>query len=103
MKKIKKSIVPTYTEEHLLSAYPGEITNQELLKRFDKYLRDDDPKDQTNFVIKNKYREGYDYKLILKEAWDILHRKYGGIELNRLKENDYYSRKYTVKFPEVSN
>jgi hypothetical protein len=54
-----------------------------LLKSFDKYCRDDNPDDVTNFVIKKKCNERYNYKLMPKECWDILSAKYGGIEIKR--------------------
>jgi len=92
-------MIVKYTQEHLIKEYPGEITNTSLLKDFNKYLRDDDPNDITNFVIRNKCREGTDYKLVSKALWEKLHAKYGGLELKRYKDNDYYSRKFNIKFP----
>ena len=73
MKKVKNGNIAHYSEEHLLKEYPGEISNKELLKNFDKYLRDNDPNDPTNFVIKSKYKENQDYKLLPKEAWQLLY------------------------------
>jgi hypothetical protein len=64
--------------EHLENENPGRITNERLFKDFNKYLRDDDPNDPTNFVIKSKAREGIEYKLIPKACWDILHTRFGG-------------------------
>jgi hypothetical protein len=34
-------MLPKYTQEHLEYEFPGRITNEKLLKSFDKYLRDD--------------------------------------------------------------
>ena len=62
---------------------PGPITNHVLLKPAHKYLRDDNQNDVTNFVMKNKTREGYDYKLMPKECWKVLFDKYGGEEVKR--------------------
>jgi hypothetical protein len=72
-----------------------------LLKRFDRYLRDDNEQDVTNFVVRSKIREGYDYRLISKDGWDRLHKKYQGLELKREKDDDTYNRKYIIKFPLV--
>jgi hypothetical protein len=72
-----------------------------LLKNFSKYIRDDNEEDPTNFVVRGKIREGYDYKLLPKESWNILMKKYGGLEIKRFKDNDYFSRKYIIKFPAV--
>jgi len=80
---------------------PGRITNETLLKRYDKYFRDEDTKDPTNFVVKNKIREGYDYKLISRDTWQLLVKKYDGLEIKRYKDNEYYSRKFIIKFPAV--
>lgn len=86
-----------------MQTQPGNITNEVLLKNFDKYLRDSKEDDVTNFVVRSKIREGYDYKLIPKDCWEPLHNKYGGIEIKRLKDNDNYSRRYAIKFPIVNN
>jgi hypothetical protein len=73
-KKIKRQQYGAieYSAEHLQTNYPGEIANQTLLKTPAKYLRDSDQNDVTNFVVKNKVREGYDYKLMPKECWKVL-------------------------------
>lgn len=73
------------------------------MKSFDKYIRDDNDNDPTNFAIRNKTREGTDYKLVPKKCWDIVYKKYGGLELKRIKCTDYYAKKYEVKFPSVSS
>ena len=52
-----------------MNDHPGEINNEVLLKRYDKYYRDDNQEDVTNFVVRSKIREGYDYKLLPKESW----------------------------------
>ena len=52
--------------------------------------------------MKSKTRENYDFKLLSKECWNILHRKYGGFEIKRYKDNEYYSRKFIIKFPAVN-
>jgi hypothetical protein len=49
--------------------FPGRITNEALLKDFNKYLRDDDISDPTNFTIKYKLSERFDYKLLPLKCW----------------------------------
>ena len=83
--------------------FPGRITNEALLKDFSKYLRDDDPSEPCNFVIKNKAREGIDYKLLPKTCWLILHKRFGGLELVRFKDQDMYCRKFVILFKKVRN
>ena len=78
--------------------FPGRITNETLLKNLNKYLRDDDPTEPCNFAIKNKVREGIDYKLLPKACWLILHKRFGGLELIRFKDQDMYNRKFIIKF-----
>jgi DUSP domain len=85
------------------SDHPGPISNQTLLKRFDKYFREDNEADPTNFVIRSKVREGYDYKLLPEEVWSPLFKKFGGLEIKRYKDTEYYSRKYILRFPMVLN
>ena len=77
--------------------YPGYITNEKLFKDFSKYLRDDDPNDSTNFVLKKKVREGVDYVLLPKKCWDIIRERFGGKEIIRYKDPETYNRRYTVK------
>ena len=77
-KKIKKNHKVEYDVEHLQTEYPGEITNTRLLKDFNKYVRDDDPNDITNFILKTKMREKADYILLPREAWKMLQDKYKG-------------------------
>jgi hypothetical protein len=48
--------------------------------------------------MKNKVRENYDYRLISKELWELLHSKYGGQEIKRFKDTESYSNKYIIKF-----
>lgn len=81
---------------------PGKISNETLLKKFDKYFRDDNVEDSTNFVVRSKIRENYDYKLYPKECWNIFYKKYGGIEIKRFKDNEYYSRKFNIRYPSVN-
>ncbi len=58
-KLIKKGYANiAYKTEELLRDYPGPISNQTLLKDFNKYLRDDDVTDPTNLVIRRKTQEG---------------------------------------------
>ena len=64
-------------------------------------MRDDDPTDPTNFVIRGKARERNDYKLLPKKCWDILQAKYGGQEIVRHKDPDQFNRKFMIKFPAV--
>jgi hypothetical protein len=50
MKLVKKNYAHiNYVQDQLERDYPGPICNHLLLKDFTKYLRDDDPKDPTNF------------------------------------------------------
>lgn len=56
-KYIKRGHQVKYQPEILEKENPGRITNEVLLKDFNKYLRDDNPEDPTNFVIKTKARE----------------------------------------------
>jgi DUSP domain len=102
-KKLKKQvgISVSYSEEHLRSEYPGSIKNEVLLKRFDRYLRDDNERDVSNYVTRSKIREGYDYRFITKDGWTKLQSKYGGLEIKREKDDESYNRKYLVKFPLV--
>lgn len=67
-----------YSIEHFQKENPGRITNETLFKDFNKYLRDDDPKDPTNFVVKSKIREGMEYKLLPLKCWEILQKRFGG-------------------------
>jgi hypothetical protein len=82
--------------------HPGRISNEKLLKDFNKYLRDDDPNEPCNFVIKGKTREGIDYKMLPKGAWIPMLKRFGGLELIRFKDSDVYNRKFTIKFCPVS-
>jgi len=59
-----------------------------LFKNPQKYLKDDDETDPTNFVLKRKAREGYDYKLVPKSVWEPLQKRFGGREIVREKEKD---------------
>ena len=81
MKKIKRGLKPEYTLDYLEFEFPGKITNENLLKSFDKYLRDDNINDPTNFIIKTKVRENYEFKLLPKDCWKSLMEKYGGLEI----------------------
>ena len=88
------------TVEHLDSKHPGPIANEKLLKDFSKYIRIDDESDSSNFVIRNRYRETIHFKLINKQVWDMLHDEFGGITLQRDKDQShfsYFSPKYKVK------
>ena len=40
-KKVKKNYNVEYTIEHIKTEHPGKITNETLLKSYDKYFRDD--------------------------------------------------------------
>lgn len=82
--------------------HPGRITNEALLKDFKKYLREDDPTEPCNFTIKNKTREGVEFKLLPKGCWNILLKRFGGLELVRYKDPDIYNRKFVIKFSPVS-
>ena len=92
---------PDYSAEHLAQSFPGRVTNEKLLKSFDKYLRDDNQDDPTNFAIKNKLRERYEYHLIPKSVWEMFKNKYGGFEIKRQKDDPEAARKFEVKFPKV--
>ena len=92
-----------YNIEELAKDYPGPVTNEKVLKSPEKYLRDDDPNDITNFVIKSKASSYMDYKLVPKVCWDILQKRFGGgPELIRNKDGGQYSYSYEVKFNKVS-
>ena len=92
-----------YNPDDLFADFPGPITNDKVLKSPDKYLRDDDPNDPTNFVIKSKASSYMDYKLVPKECWEILHKRFGGgPELVRNKDGGMYSYSYEIKFNKVS-
>jgi hypothetical protein len=71
-RNVKRGYKYEYTIEHFERENPGRITNERLLKKFDKYLRDDNPEDPTNFVLKSKLREGIDYKLMPLSCWKTL-------------------------------
>ena len=59
----------TYDVEELEAEYPGPITNKVLLKSFSKYLREDDPTDPTNYIMRSKVVQGRDYKLLPLKCW----------------------------------
>lgn len=104
MKLVKKAYLQiAYIADELEREYPGPISNEKILKGFNKYMREDNnPADPTNFALKTKALEGRDYKLIPKKCWDILFKRFGGgPELARQKDTDYYSRKYIIKFAAV--
>jgi hypothetical protein len=81
-----------------LEYFPGPITNEALLKNPNKYYRDNDASDPTNFQIKSKLRERYDFRLITREIWNLLQSKYGGLELKREKDSDTYARRFIIRF-----
>jgi hypothetical protein len=108
MKIVKKYIYShqavAYQIEELERDYPGPINNKPIMKDYNKYIREDEAADPTNFVIKRKTQEGVNYKMIPKECWDIIFKRFGGgPEIVRVKDNDMYSysRKYTLKFTKV--
>lgn len=73
------------------------------MKTPEKYLREDDPSDPTNNVIKAKASSYMDYKLVPKICWEILHKRFGGgPELIRQKDPGQYSYNYEIKFNKVS-
>ena len=45
LKEIKRGKIPSFTPEELDKNNPGRITNEALLKDFNKYLREEDPSD----------------------------------------------------------
>lgn len=92
-----------FQPDELEKDYPGPITNQKILKSPNNYIRDDNENDITNQVIKSKASSYLEYKLIPKESWDILLKRFGGgPELIRHKDSGYYSYQYEVKFNKVS-
>lgn len=102
--KLVKKHFPSiqYNLEELEKDYPGPITNESLLKPFAKYYREDDPSDQTNFVIKSRVSSYTDYKLVPRECWEILQKRFGGgPDLVRNKDSSTYSYSYEVKFNKV--
>jgi len=78
LKQIKRNNSVEYTIEHIESENPGRITNELLFKDFHKYFRDDNKDDPTNFVIKNKAREGMEFRLLPKKCWEIIHKRFDG-------------------------
>jgi hypothetical protein len=100
----KKGKAFAYILDELERDYPGPITNNLLLKDYNKYLRDalESPDEPCNFVIKTKLLEGKQYKLIPSSCWKILQNRFEGMEIKRIKDKDSYLRKYNVKFPKVS-
>ena len=50
-----------YEVDHLHNLFPGKITNELILKSFDKYLRDNNLEDSTNFILKKKASEGNEF------------------------------------------
>jgi len=108
MKIVKKNLYSyhavAYQIEELERDYPGPIDNKPIMKDYSKYLREENPADQTNYAIKRKTQEGVNYKLLPKECWDIIFKRFGGgPEIVRVKDNDMYSysRKYIIKFTKV--
>ncbi len=99
--KVKRGVDVSYTEAHLQSLYPGEISNQNLLKESTKYLSDANQEDVSNFPIKTKLSEGTDYKLLDEDTWKKIQTKYGGICIKRNKLNDHYFKKYDVKLQKI--
>ncbi|CDW85002.1 ubiquitin carboxyl-terminal hydrolase family [Stylonychia lemnae] len=100
-KQVKKHYHVNHNYENLKRDYPGRINNEELLKDFSKYLRDDDLTDPANFTIKYRLSERFDYKLLPKKCWEILQNRFRGLELKRFKDTDFYNRKFIVKFPDI--
>jgi hypothetical protein len=81
------SLTIQYNPDELYADFPGPITNDMVLKSPEKYLRDDEPSDPTNFVIKSKASSYKDYKLVPQICWQILHTRFGGgPELVRSKD-----------------
>ncbi len=76
LKDLKMHKPVTYTMEELEINNPGSITNYKLLKDFNKYIRDDDPEDPTNFVLKSKMQLGIDYKLLPRKCWKIINDRF---------------------------
>ena len=101
---IKNNFQPQFTLDKLQKNFPGRITNEKLLKNFDKYLRDDNEMDPTNFAVKSKIRDRIDYMMVTEEVWKSLKSKYGGFEIKRQKsKKGYYSATYEIRFTKVSN
>mmetsp|Transcript_33865 Transcript_33865/g.24900 ORF Transcript_33865/g.24900 Transcript_33865/m.24900 type:complete len:176 (+) Transcript_33865:250-777(+) len=103
-KKVKRGYNSSqlhYSADHIKHTHPGQINNEPLLKPFDKYWREDNNQDPTNFVVRSKIREGYDYKLLPKDCWEPLVEKYGGFEIKRTKDTQFYSRRYVIRFPSI--
>lgn len=105
MKLIKRNYISiAYQPEELERYYPGPIDNAPILKDFNKYLREEDITDPTNLIVKRKTQEGTHYKLMPKECWDIIFKRFGGgPEIVRTKDNDMYSysRKFNIKLNKV--
>jgi len=61
-------------------------------------MREEDPSDPCNFVIKSRATSYSDYKLIPKRCWEILFARFGGgPELIRSKDGGTYSYSYEIK------
>jgi DUSP domain len=87
------------TVEHLDTTHPGPISNEKLLKDPASYVRVDDPSDTSNYVIRKRFKETVDFKLMPQAVWDMLFAEFGGVPLRREKDQShfsYFSPKYRV-------
>jgi hypothetical protein len=55
--KIRKQEKVEYTLEHLEKYCPGKITNEDILKPVDLFLKDGNESDITNFPLKKGMKE----------------------------------------------
>lgn len=101
IKLVKKGKSFHYVQDEIEREYPGPISNYLLLKDFSKYLREEDPSEQSNYALKSKVLEGKHYKLMPSKCWEILRGRFEGLELKRFKDSDSYMRKFNVKFNKI--
>ena len=82
----------TEAEKAAPRAYPGPLSNKDILYDKDFYkLNDKD--DFYNFPIKPELRDRFEYKVINKNQWNFLFEKYGGSPLPRkCYKSEYYSQ-----------
>ena len=80
------SFLTRLTAEHRETTHPGRITNEKLLKVFDKYIRVDNMQDSSNFVINSRMQETNHFKIIPISAWNLLEEEFGGQKLLREKD-----------------
>jgi hypothetical protein len=86
-KRVKQGYKDEQADDETETTYPGMINNEDLLKSFSKYIRDNEPDDPTNFILKRKALRDSKYKIIPRECWNLFCNKYGGVAIVRYKDN----------------